>query len=438
MSSLKNLLNSVIFEETFESMGKIGLNSGVITGTPVIQNDEPVFTGGLDFDGSSDNIAYDGSSLFNGKGSISLEVWFKPDFAATDTVNAYLMDASSGSRYAIYHNTNGNLEIYLGNTQIVALASGSYSSNWNADAMNHIVVAGTTGATDVYLNNTKIVDADNSAWSAAVAATLYIGSKFSAEHWFNGTIYATRIYDKKLTTSDVSALYNAGLGHGTLLKDLDGDHMILQAPCKASYNDGSERPLLNQNYDYQSSYTATMGDGSTAGTFPTVSLDGHYSFDGSAEYLIINNNLYSGKTNTTTTHWIRVDSYPSANVGIVHAWVTEQQVAFDVNSSGHLQWWIDNAARVSYTTPIDTGRWIFLGWVSDGTNVKIYIDGVEVASSAYSTALPTSSQAMYSFRRSDSASYLGGDMQDLRIYDIALSPLQIEALYLKGPNNTNL
>ena len=452
--SLKNVLNSVIFEETFASTDAIAANGGSIAGTPTVANDEPVFFGGLDLDGTNDYLTYNAESLFAEKGSISIEIWFKPDFAYDEAVERAFFDSSAGSQYFIRHLSNGVLNVFLGGTDIGNIGTATYSGSWNQNAINHIVIASTSGDTDVYLNNTQIMTADNTAWSIKNPAQFFIGAFNDASGKFDGTHYTTRIYDKKLTAGDVSNLYNAGLGKGTLFKDLDGSGLVLHAPCISSYNDGSERPLLNTNYDYPSTYTATMGDGSTSTTYPTVNIDGHYAFDGGDYVNLTNNDNYnfahtdafslSAWINYTISNGDRhvICKALSAGTGRGYSmFMSDGKLALLLRND----WGTSNQIFVDSDNTFPVNNWMFITATYDGSvnasGVKLYVDGEVVASAAATDALTaTIAEATAPVNlggRNDTPIFVG-DMKDARIYNYELSPLQIERMFLAGPNNTNL
>ncbi|MBI5360468.1 MAG: DUF2341 domain-containing protein, partial [Planctomycetes bacterium] len=179
------------------------------------------------------------------------------------------------------------------------------------------------------------------------------------------------------------------------------------------------------------------GQGNTATLVSSPGwVNGRYGyaldFNGTSQYITIANNLYSGKTYTTTMAWVYLDAYPSTNVGITHVWNGVMQIACDITSLGYLQFWINGAQRAQYGTAIGTGQWIHLAFTTDGTTAKIYMNGREVASGAFTGAISVSAQTMYSMRRSDSAAYMDGKIDELYMYDKTLTTEEIAMRYGAG------
>ncbi len=88
----------------------------------------------------------------------------------------------------------------------------------------------------------------------------------------------------------------------------------------------------------------------------------------------------------------------------------------------------DNKALDSTTTPI-TGVWTHAVGVYDGANMLIYINGVLDASLAVTGAIGTSATKVNIGRSSQPAYYYNGSLDDIRIYNIALTLQQVSNLY---------
>jgi len=458
MSSLKGVLNSVIFEATFENMDEISKGGATVVGNPTIANDESVFTGGIEFDGTNDYLTYNAASLFNGKTSVSIEIFFKPDFNydVDSTVQIFYTTLNETYRITKASNAGNNtLDLELGDTTIASIASATYSAYWNQNAMNHMVIAATSGNTDVYLNNNQILTADNTAWTPVAPATLTIGATGAGGNKFDGTFYTTRIYNKKLTADDVANLYNSGLGKGTLFGDLSNDKLLMHMPCISDYDDsGTRRPLLNQNYDYPASYTPTMGDGSTGTTFPTVlNGKGGYSFDG-GDYITFGNtpaNIdFEYNQPFSVSFWYNPDLAEGKSIiskrdsgGLNEGW--------EINSFSDtkLDIVMANATQVinvrSDVGTLVPGIWRHILFTYDGsgvyTGINVYYDSIKSAIAGLDTDTITSTWKgawPFTIGARGTGRNISGDLKDIRIYNYEGSQLQAERLFLSSPNNINL
>ncbi len=172
----------------------------------------PAFSNpGFDFDGSSDYMNTVGTGIYNNTFQ-TITMCFKPDFEAGDGSNHYLCDSSTGSRYLIFKNSSNVLQIFLGNGDIAGVALATYEPYWNTHGTNVIVVSGTTGNTDAWLNGFKILDADNTAWTPADPAVIYLGANFSVASFFDGEFFHFSTYGKnfaqKMTPIQVKTITN--------------------------------------------------------------------------------------------------------------------------------------------------------------------------------------------------------------------------------------
>ena len=89
---------------------------------------------------------------------------------------------------------------------------------------------------------------------------------------------------------------------------------------------------------------------------------------------------------------------------------------------------INGGVRIQ-TGVITTGTWTHVAGVWDGTTVFLYVNGLVVASAAYSTAPASSSQIsrIGSYRAAGNRGFTGG-IDDINIYSRVLAPQEIATL----------
>jgi len=154
---------------------------------------------GFDFDGSDDYMSNPNATGIYNNAKQSIVCCFTPDFTPSVGSTKYLWDSSDSSRYFCAKDSGGTLDIYMGNTSIATIAEATYTPYWNTHGLNVLVIAGTTANTDAWLNGFKILDADNTAWSGANPAVIYLGARFSVANYFDGEIFAFGTYAFKMT-----------------------------------------------------------------------------------------------------------------------------------------------------------------------------------------------------------------------------------------------
>lgn len=168
-----------------------------------------------------------------------------------------------------------------------------------------------------------------------------------------------------------------------------------------------------------------------------------YSFNGTDSYIQVNNNaLLQPSSVVTVSAWIFSNYSQGSYNGIVNnIWDNFSdesgyglcyddayyRVAFISKTNGVSSWW---GSGCNYTP--ENQKWIHLTGTYDGSNAKIYADGVLINSIPASGALNYSfSNDMWIGRYYDSNEehYFNGKIDDIRIYSRALSENEVQALY---------
>ena len=85
-----------------------------------------------------------------------------------------------------------------------------------------------------------------------------------------------------------------------------------------------------------------------------------------------------------------------------------------------------------YSTTTITGGWNFLVGTYDGKIHKTYVNGKLEASQADVSSIPTGGSYLY-IGGNGSGSYMNGSLDELHIYNRALSPTEVKALYTYAP-----
>ena len=154
-----------------------------------------------------------------------------------------------------------------------------------------------------------------------------------------------------------------------------------------------------------------------------------YNFDGSDDY--INTNIIDIFTNKISMAlWFKTSGthYPSglltsrigySNFSGLSAYAGP--IAFHVKYSGAL---ITNNG-VNY---LDNG-WHFCVGTYDGSMMKIYMDGVYICSNPKTGDVDDLANYLIGFDESNNNRHFNGDIDDIRIYNRALSELEIQSLY---------
>ena len=166
--------------------------------------------------------------------------------------------------------------------------------------------------------------------------------------------------------------------------------------------------------------------------------DGALSFDGVDDRVDIGNLDISGGSGMTIAMWTRVDGFAFADGRFISK-------ANGVDDANH--WWmlstLDQTALrlrlkldgttqtlVTPTGQFASGEWFHLAATYDGTNMRIYKNGVEIASAAASGTISTDAGVAASLgnQPSGGARAFQGLLDDARIYSRALTATELLAL----------
>ena len=183
-------------------------------------------------------------------------------------------------------------------------------------------------------------------------------------------------------------------------------------------------------------FTATLMNGAA---WTTGARNGGASFDGSNDFAAVPNLDVSGSA-LTIAGWVRFSSFPSQ---------ADQRIVAKANGSAEsAHWWmlgqINNGAQrlrfrlkaggttttlVASSGNLAVNTWYHVAAVYDGSAMRLYLNGTQVGSTAKTGALNTSSSVPVSIGRNpDSYGYFSGALDDMRIYQRALSAAEIAAL----------
>lgn len=255
-----------------------------------------------------------------------------------------------------------------------------------------------------------------------LASSVYIGESAIGGRNFNGRVDDVRIYDRVLSSLDVAELFALG-----------------PAPVASA-----SETLAYWKFDEGAGTTAvdSSGHGHVATFFGTpLWATGKrgmaLSFDSVGANFVRSGVLApSGASPRTISAWIYLNSFASIADGSYQV-----PLSYGSNVAGSLfEILIDNAAQtVNYHTLglfpsmglITTGAWHHVVMVYDGTNRIGYLDNVQTLNSAFAINTTASNIYIGSTINGNSRNF-NGKIDDVRIYDHALSQREVNSVYMAG------
>jgi hypothetical protein len=195
-------------------------------------------------------------------------------------------------------------------------------------------------------------------------------------------------------------------------------------------------PLDGKNTNWSTGQTLDLsGQGNTGQlinmsttTSPVAGKIGQaLNFNGSNSYVSTSLSSLGTMTRGTVSLWVkRARDGPSEIVEEIDV----SKASFEGFNT--LSFWVNNDCQTSATS-MTLNKWYHLAGTWDGTSARVYVNGV-LANTTVCTSAPTMGTLIIGAR---SGGYLPllGSTDDVRIYNRALSPTEVQALYNIGAAN---
>lgn len=221
--------------------------------------------------------------------------------------------------------------------------------------------------------------------------------------------------------------------------------------CSANWLAADEwwlRPLSHWKFDEGEGDIAHDSAGDNDGTiygatWTSGQIDGALSFDGNGDYVDFGDNSDFDSPSHSNALTISAWVYPtvvSGNQGVVSKWLEDERAYLLQLNDDEVEFTLGynngNSFKQLITTSanLQTEQWCHLAGVYNGSNMAIYVDGTFVDEAAWSTAPSSTSANVHigDLQFTTARRYFNGSIDDVRIYDKALSAEEIEELYQEG------
>jgi hypothetical protein len=280
------------------------------------------------------------------------------------------------------------------------------------------------------------------------ASTIYVGGDGSVSFSAEGK-YLTYQWKKdgNNLTGETNATFNITDANAT---QHDGNYSVLVSNDFGSVETGvveifvdSAGPInglvawwkfdeTNGTVAYDSSGNGNDGSLGNGPTWTTGKIGGALSFDGVNDYVNLGNfGFFNNREVLSVSFWAKIISTPNAYNEII----TQTNLnAVSITSSRKVHF---NSFQGSWdigldsSTSIELNQWKFITTSRDSSSVYIFIDG-NLNSSTSSFTKSSSNGYNTLIGAKGGGNYLHGTLDDLRIYDRALSAAEVQALYNLG------
>ncbi len=311
----------------------------------------------------------------------------------------------------------------------------------------HNVVFTRSGTTcKLYLNGSleqTATDANfGTDFGTSGTSVTWIGAYVGGYSHMDGLIDEMSIWDEALTSTEITAIYNSGTPIN--LASDSGNYASsanLVGWWRFEENTGTSIADSSTN-----SNTATLTNGPTFSTdvpFPSVyALD----FDGTDDYVEVSDHddLSFGNSSTdsafTMAGWVKLDS-TSLQRFITKSTSSTAEYIFGTGSGSNLllALYDDTTSVVRYrlsSATLSTGTWTHVAVTHSGGTIKLFINGSEDSGTSSDigsyTAMHNSTGTVRLGAYQNGSQYTNGKLDELAIWDEALTSAEITAMYNSG------
>lgn len=261
----------------------------------------------------------------------------------------------------------------------------------------------------IYLNGAKIAE-------KAVAGTLNptthpLGIGYNAietGNFFKGRLDEVQIYDFALNATEIQALYDQQNTAPTVSQNIVAQYNF--------DNNGVDKSDFQNHASFNNATFTTdrFGFGNSAA-----------HFNGSSSEVNAANSSVLNSGNTTIILWLKANSLPVSGESFILSnggW--QQRLKISLPSHGKVVFTTNSTSGISDMdagTALEPGKWYQLAFTHDGTNDKIFINGVLANSKAVSGDLnPSNAPLGIGYNAIDGGNWFDGDIDDVTILNTAL------------------
>lgn len=439
---------------------------GTLTTGPVWATGK--YGGALYFNGTSSYVSVADSSALLPSSAITMAYWARRDGPGNTLGNSIEVAKGNGNYLGVcYSGSNSAIFSLVTPTQVYSTSSipcAAYGE-WH-----HYAGTYNGSVNNIYIDGVAVATTSDTGAIVDTAGNLNIGRFDGGNYNFNGLLDDVRIYNRALSNTEIAALYAAtpsttwGMSYGSnqvsglavdgsfiytagqldnvwvLEKRNISDGSIQGAGASAywSFNDGTGGPT----YDVSGNgIIGNLGVGSASPTW--VTSTGALRFDGGDYVTASTTQGLNPLASTTASAWFKTTSTVAsakilgkttgcASTGYL-IWMDENAVG-----DGRVSWWVGNGPWLDSpaTSTYNDGAWHHVVGTYDGNTSRLYVDGNLSTSSARGAENPSSATSSLEIGGSVQVPACGsgfvGEIDDVRIYQRALSASEVSTLYTNG------
>jgi hypothetical protein len=138
----------------------------------------------------------------------SISLWYKHNDEGSNSNNSYLFGDFSGGGGNATSSVSLRIKKLTNTISVITSAGDQFDSASAHSEWHHAVIARSGSAWKFYLDGTEVHSGTSASAQNALALGFWTSANLSASNFFGGWLDNIRIYNKELTASEVTTLYN--------------------------------------------------------------------------------------------------------------------------------------------------------------------------------------------------------------------------------------
>ncbi len=405
-------------------------NNGTVNGATLTTGREGAANSAYSFNGSS----YISTAL-SWPSSGSLSLWAYPTAHNDWESPAGWKYSPTSGGYALIDEGSGSPGTWRGVFDITGSGENDVTGpSVTLNAWAHLVLtwnkSGSTWTVGFYVNGVSYGTNTQTGTASSTIGPFYFGTAGqSANNNYTGSIEDVRVYNRALTSAEVSNLYhsyNAQVelgGSGASGSVSLGKGLVGYWPFGGNANDST--PYGN--------------NGTVNGATLTTDREGRsnsaYSFNGSSNYIGFST-FPTNNSALTISVWVYPTSFSQSSYGggtggtIIDADEDGSSDGYDlgIRNNNKIWWWPQNGKDLFSTNTIPLNAWTLVDVTYQSGTVNMYING-SLDSTDTGASTPNVPTLFKIGAKSWITGYWDGKLSSVRIYNRALNAAEVTALY---------
>lgn len=417
-----------------EDFSPNGTNAGTLVGSPAWVDGR--MNKAISFDGTDDYVDVGSSSSLNTTADYTISMWVY-NAAGSDLYPTLLNRAAQVTNngfFWIYTNGTNEADLNFQYADGTNFITNTFSGALGTNTWQHVMFTfdNTSKSLKLYINGNQFSTTRTLTGSLSVDdGTLYLGTYTgtATNYSFQGRLDDVRIYARALTSGEATDLYQSSAQ--TKVNVSQNSRMTNGLVGLWSFNG----PDVSGTTAYDRSGQGNNGT-LTGGPTPIIGKVGQaLSFDGSDDRVAAGTDSSLNLTGSfTISTWIYPEGFGGGSLGRIvdKGGVTEGYYISLDDSSNNVKYASQSGAFWSSANSVTLNTWQLVSVVFDGTNVIIYVNGVSKGTDTIGAPTSSPSNIFTIGNRSTSDRAFDGFIDEVRIYNRALTTAEITDLYNQG------